>query len=164
MGKFYAVKGEDDKGKEAFLGHCCVAHGCPLVGSISDATDGSGAYRCWAHDRAEESSQWPYLTAGIRANAWLFRMADKVMWVPLYEVERSAGPIEEYLTTKGRSDLQRTQNDGRWPDTLTHEPRSFWVQRLRGAAFEAAMGYVSEHWTPSGVARRRAVAAECAES
>lgn len=163
MGRYGVVKGGKGEGDETGAerhGFGCAAHGCPLPGVFSDATDGSGDYRCWAHDRSEESSQWPYLSQGIKLNGWLFKLAERVSTMPLYDIEQYSQAIEKYLDAKGRPDLNRLQNDGRWPEALTHEPRPYWVQRLRGAAFKAAMAYVDEHWVSPSARRHMAMVAE----
>jgi hypothetical protein len=165
MGRYGVVKGGKSESGEAdseHRGFGCVAHGCPLPGVFSDSTTGGGDWRCWAHDRAEDSSQWPFLTQGIKLNGWLFRLADKVAAAAPYDLERNALSIECYLAQKGRADLSRQKNTGEWPETLTHEPRSYWVQRLRGAAFKAAMAYVDEHWMSPAVRRQKALMAEFA--
>lgn len=75
----------------------------------------------------------------------------------MYDLERSALAIDHYLAEKGRKDLSRHVNAGEWPGTLAHEPRSYWVQRLRGAAFKAAMAYVDGHWVSPGEVSRKAL-------
>lgn len=153
VAKVVSIGGQEG-GKE-HRGFGCCAHGCPLPGVTSDATDGSGEYRCWAHDRAEEAGQWPYLTQGIRGNLWLFRLVERVGNMPLYDLERAATSIDDYILSKGRPDLRRAQNDGSWPEQLPLEPRPEWVQRMLNAAFSEAMGYVYEHWSPKRVAPKR---------
>lgn len=123
----------------------CSAHNCPLVGVYGPI---GSAGHCWAHDRLEEASQWPYLTNGIRNNQWLFRVAEKIATMPMYDLEQKASEIDSYLRAQGRSDLCRMKNDsGQWSERLAIEPRSSWMSRLRNAAYKAAFEYVEANWS-----------------
>ena len=121
----------------------CIAHNCPLVG----VHGANGGWVCWAHDRLEEASQWPYLTQGIRNNQWLFRVADKVAGMPLYDLEQKAAEIAAYLVQQGRSDLVRMKNDGSFSERCELEPRTNWAMRLRSAAYAKAVEYINDNWT-----------------
>lgn len=163
MARYGVVAGGKSNGEDAGVergGSGCVAHGCPLPGVFSDSTTGSGDWRCWAHDRAEDSGQWPFLTQGIKGSRWIFRLAELVSLMPLYDLELNGAAIDAYLVERGREDLRRVPNTGQWPDGVACEPRPHWVQRLRGAAFGSAMQYVLEHWSPAPMRRSRA--SECA--
>lgn len=139
-------KGEESPAQEKTSGLGCMAHDCPLTGTISDSTAG-GNWKCWAHDRLEEASQWPYLTKGIHENRWLFSLADRIATMPPYDLEKKAHEISSYLKARGREDLCRRDNDGSWSERVEHEPRAFWAGRLRGAAYEAAFSHVRNEWS-----------------
>ncbi len=123
----------------------CCADGCPLVGTISPSTSG-GNWRCWAHDRLQEPSQWGYLTGGITANLWLFKLADRINTMPLGEMEGQGHKITAFLEAKGRPDLVRLK-DAAFDRTASIEPRHAWVMRLRNAAYAAAFAMVEQNWT-----------------
>lgn len=135
--------------EKAHGGLGCSAHNCPLTGTMSHSTGGGGSFHCWAHDRIEEPSQWPYLTQGINENMWLFKVSDRVMTMPLYDLETVKNlEIENYLKSKDREDLCRgMKNDGQWSARCQTEPRTFWVMRLRNAAYKAAFEYVQANWS-----------------
>ena len=125
----------------------CCAGNCPLTGTISTSTRG-GNWRCWAHDRLEEASQWPYLTNGINQNLWLFRLAEKIVTMPGYDMEKlKAKEIESYLKSRGHAELCRQKNTGQFPERCEFEPRSAWATRLRNAAYAAAFSYVADNWS-----------------
>lgn len=123
----------------------CTAHDCPLCGTISDSPSG-GNWKCWAHDRLEEASQWPYLTRGIQENRWLFNFADRITTMPLYDLEQKAEEIAGFLKSRDREDLCRLKNDGQFSERCAMEPHSMWANRLRSAAFNAAFSYVKSNW------------------
>lgn len=139
----FAEASEPDE-SSTHQGRGCIANNCPLVGSISNGS--GGPFHCWAHDRLEESSQWPFLTQGINENLWLFKVADRVATLPLYDLERKQAEIAAYLAGRGMPELARMKNDGTWSERISHEPRSAWVGRLRNAAYKAAFDYVMQHW------------------
>jgi hypothetical protein len=134
-----AEKNRNDEAPTQTYGLGCVAHNCPLVGAISNSTHG-GPFHCWAHDRLQEASQWPFLTHGINENLWLFRVAEKVACMSIFDLERKQNEIHDYLRGRGRADLCRLKNDG-------EEPRPYWANRLRNAAYSAAMEYVKANWS-----------------
>lgn len=116
----------------------CCAHDCPLTGTISSSTSG-GNWLCWAHDRAEEAADWPWLTKGIHENRWLFNLASRIISISPYELEvLKAQEIISFLRAKGREDLCRQTIDGK------QESRGSWGSRLRNAAYEAAMSQAGE--------------------
>jgi hypothetical protein len=140
-----------------------MANDCPLAGTISDNTLGGGPWKCWAHDRVHEASQWPWLTQGIRANLWLFEIADLAGRIPLFDLEQRHGDkrIDEFLERRGRPDLMRWRKsplppeaarNPYWNRETADEPRPFWVKRLRNAAFDAAWEVVRENWRGVGPA------------
>jgi len=49
----------------------CIAHGCPLPGTVSDDLRGAGPWMCSAHKRAQPSD-WPAVTERIRSAGWLW--------------------------------------------------------------------------------------------
>lgn len=51
----------------------CLAHGCPLPGTSTDSTQGSGSWVCGAH-RTAASSDWQAVTQRIRQHQWLYAM------------------------------------------------------------------------------------------
>ena len=115
----------------------CCADGCPLPGTFAPSISPKpGDWRCWAHDRLEEPSQWPFLTQGINGNLWLFRLAARIASIPMYDLERNEIAIRRYLAERGRADLQREA-----------EPVASWVSRICNAAFAAAFEHVEQHWT-----------------
>lgn len=141
----FTDKPEQQQPAQHVHGIGCSAHNCPLVGVYGPI---GGAGHCWAHDRLEEASQWPYLTQGIRNNQWLFRVAEKIATMPLYDLEQKSKEIDSYLRAQGRADLCRQANDkGEWSERLTVEPRPSWLSRLRNAAYKAAFEYVESNWS-----------------
>ena len=95
-----------------------------------------------------EATQWPYLTQGIRNNQWLFRVAEKIATMPLYDLEKKSIEIDSYLKSQGRSDLCRIKkNEGEWSDRCEIEPRINWMARMRNAAYKAAFEYVECNWS-----------------
>jgi len=145
--------GNDDETPESTSGHGrgCLAHGCQLARVFSNST--GGEFHCWAHDRLREPSQWPFLTQGITENLWLFRVAERVACMPLFDLDRKQSEIGSYLAGRGRPELARLKNTGEWSDRCPDEPRSYWVGRLRNAAFKAAMEYVNRNWSRAAVGR-----------
>jgi len=139
-------KPDDDQAAGEQHGLGCSANGCPLTGTISDST-GGGNWKCWAHDRLEEASQWPYLTRGINDNRWLFNLADRIATMPPYDIEQKAGEVASYLKSRDRADLCRAKNEGQWSERCAIEPRANWTMRLRNAAYSAAFEYVRENWS-----------------
>lgn len=124
----------------------CIAHGCQLVGVISNSSGAGSQFHCWAHDRIREPSQWPFMTQGINENLWLFKVAERVACMPLFDLEKKQSEISNYLSGRGRPELSRQKNTGEWSERLSEEPRSAWANRLRNAAFKAAMAYVESNW------------------
>lgn len=49
----------EEEAPAAIHGPGCIANNCLLVGTVSDSTKG-GPFHCWAHDRLQEASQWPF--------------------------------------------------------------------------------------------------------
>lgn len=126
-------------------GYLCGAHNCPLT-AVYGQIGGTG--HCWAHDRLQEATQWPYLTQGIRNNQWLFRVAEKIATMPLYDLEKKAAEIDAYLRGQGREDLCRMKkNTGEWSERCEIEPRINWMARMRNAAYKAAFEYVECNWS-----------------
>lgn len=123
----------------------CSAHNCPLVGVYGQI---GGPGYCWAHDRLQEATQWPFLTQGIRNNQWLFRVAEKIATMPLYDLEKKSSEIDAYLKSQGRADLCRIKkNEGEWSERCEIEPRINWMARMRNAAYKAAFEYVECNWS-----------------
>ena len=137
---------EKKTGSEQIHGPGCVANGCPMVGTISNSTHG-GPFHCWAHDRMQEASQWPFMTHGITENLWLFKVAERVACMPLIDLDRKQSEIANYLAGRGRPELARAKNAGEWSERCEFEPRSSWVGRLRNAAYSAAMEHVKANWS-----------------
>ena len=125
-------------------GYICSAHNCPLTAVYGQI---GGAGHCWAHDRLDEATQWPYLTQGIRNNQWLFRVAEKIATMPLCDLENKTPEIHAYLQSQGRSDLCRLKNEGKFSDRVEMEPRTNWIARMRNAAYKAAFEYVECNWS-----------------
>lgn len=123
----FTDSGEHDERKQESQGRGCCAVGCPNAGTISDSTKG-GPFRCWAHDRMSDGAYWGLLTKGIEENIWIFKVANRVAHLPLYELEEKAYEIDNYLASQNRTDLRRKEGET-CPD---------WIGRLRHAAFEAA--------------------------
>ena len=139
-------KGEVAPVEESSSGLGCSAHDCPLTGTMSDSP-GGGNWKCWAHDRLEEASQWPYLTRGIHEHRWLFNLADRIATMPPYNLEQKQPEITTYLKSRDRADLCRMKNEGEWSERCAMEPRANWAIRLRNAAYSAAMDYVKANWS-----------------
>lgn len=126
-------------------GLLCVAHNCPLVGTISDSTAG-GNWKCWAHDRLDDPKQTPFLTQGINDNIWIFNFQNRVITMPQYDLSKKRGEIENFLRAKGKEFLIQKPNTGEWPANLKYEPWPFWICRIRAEAYKMAFDYVVQHW------------------
>jgi hypothetical protein len=122
-------------------GRGCIADGCPLAGTMSNSTKG-GPFHCWAHDRLLEAYHWPAMTKAINDNLWIFRVAEKVACMSLFDLERKQNDIHAYLRGRGRDDLCRLKNDGEWSDRCAEEPRPYWAIRLRNAAYSVAVAQI----------------------
>lgn len=124
----------------------CIAHGCPLPGTLSDSVKGGGGFQCFAHDRLLESGKYGLLTQGIKENLWLFKVAERVACMPIIEIDNKQSEIAAYLAGRGRPELARMANTGEWSERCRYEPRPNWAIRLRNAAYNAAMAYVEANW------------------
>lgn len=147
--QFTGKKAAPRQAESAEFSMACCAHNCPLVGTISPST-GGGSWRCWAHDRLEEASQWPYLTQGINENMWLFTAADHVLGMTPFDLERpgKAEDIGDRFAARGRPELRRLLARPEHVVWRTEtEPRTAWVVRIRAAAFNAAWDYVKANWS-----------------
>jgi hypothetical protein len=146
---FTGKKGADAASDEqSHHGNGCIGHNCPLRGTISDSPAG-GNWKCWAHDRLEEASQWPYLTHGINENLWLFKVADRVATMTPVDIDAGGkqAEVDLYLRSRNRDDLVRQVNRGEYSERVKLEPIEHWRRRLREAAYALAKGYVDEQWT-----------------
>jgi len=55
----------------------CAANGCPLPGTVSDGTNGSGTWTCSVHRHAD-SATWTESTARIRTHGWLWKACQAI--------------------------------------------------------------------------------------
>lgn len=50
----------------------CIAHGCPLPGTVTDSTKGGGPWTCSPHRRAAPD-QWPAISERANRAPWILR-------------------------------------------------------------------------------------------
>lgn len=99
----------------------CIAHGCPLPGTVCDDTKGGGPWMCSAHRHAR-SEQWQEVTGRIREVDWVWRALNRLA---------TEGHTDEFEAQVSRVCQQRGFGD--WARSDLEEPAQ-WVYRLRLAA------------------------------
>ena len=97
----------------------CMAHGCPLPGTVTDSTKGGGPWTCSPHRRAAPD-QWPAISERANANPWLLRALARIAHDG--ESLELAHKVGEFCERSGAADL-RYQPE--------HESVKQWAWRLR---------------------------------
>lgn len=97
---------------EAPKDYSCAAYGCPLTGSMSPSTTGSGPWFCAFH-WGTSVDQRDAVTVKIRERAWLMRLMDRVYRCLPNDWDTSRPLAREYCEKHGRPDLAPIGDEGR---------------------------------------------------
>lgn len=105
----------------------CAAHGCPMLGTVTNSTNGSSEWWCFCH-HGKSATHFQAITAELNRLHWLVAIAKDVRhhrgapeWPDVYR------KLKHEITLNQRSDLHAQKGE-----TVTN-----WLLRLEKSLFDA---------------------------
>ena len=147
MGRDFKKKEMDESGDiQKHDNGMCVAHGCPLYGSISTSVHGSHSWLCNQHFRAPVAN-WQTVTARIRKNMLLVNLAKEIRMAQNgmnFDVQGWIGRLQD----AGMMEYAPTSQD-RTKDTGRLSPR-LWLSRIEKTLYGITMAGMDVEQRTSG--------------